>query len=80
MCIRNKMGGIKSKPELPQEDLDFLRAHTCYDEDTIKEWYRGFRSDCPDGRLTPKAGFIFVRTIFIQNGKCSPFLQLTPPL
>ena len=25
-------------------------------------------------------GFIFVRTIFVQNGKCSPFLKLTPTL
>ena len=27
-----------------------------------------------------RAGFIFVRTIFVQNGKCSPFLKLTPTL
>ena len=26
------------------------------------------------------AGFIFVRTIFVQNGNCSPFLELTPTL
>ena len=26
------------------------------------------------------SGFIFVRTIFVQNGKCSPFLKLTPTL
>merc|ERR1712025_223292 len=28
---------------------------TRFDEDTIIEWYRGFKSDCPDGKLTPKA-------------------------
>ena len=27
-----------------------------------------------------KSGFIFVRTIFVQKGKCSPFLELTPTL
>ena len=27
---------------------------------------------------TTTAGFIFVRTIFVQNGNCSPFLELTP--
>ena len=27
-----------------------------------------------------RTGFIFVRTIFVQNGKCSPFLELTPTL
>ena len=30
--------------------------------------------------ITLTAGFIFVRTIFVQNGKCSPFLELTPTL
>ena len=29
---------------------------------------------------TAKAGFIFVRTIFVQKGKCSPFLELIPTL
>ena len=66
------MGGIKSKPELPQEDLDFLRAHTCYDEDTIKEWYRGFRSDCPDGRLTPKA-FMNIYSKCFPTGNANEF-------
>ena len=33
-----------------------------------------------DGLRPPKAGFIFVRTIFVQNGKCSPFLELTPTI
>ena len=47
------MGCIKSKQGLTQEDLDFLRAHTRYDENTIKEWYKGFKQDCPNGRLTP---------------------------
>ena len=28
----------------------------------------------------PNSGFIFVRTIFVQNGNCSPFLKLTPTL
>ena len=28
----------------------------------------------------PKAGLFFVRTIFVQNGNCSPFLELTPTL
>ena len=27
---------------------------------------------------TNNPGFIFVRTIFVQNGNCSPFLELTP--
>merc|ERR1712004_892880 len=37
------------------EDLEFLRSNTRYDEGTIKEWYKGFKQDCPDGKLTPDA-------------------------
>ncbi len=34
----------KSKASgLSQEDLDFLSRNTKYDEDEIKEWYRGFK-------------------------------------
>ena len=29
--------------------------HTNYSIETIMAWYRGFKEDCPDGRLTPKA-------------------------
>ena len=33
------MGSTKSKSGLTEEDLEFLEAHTRYDENTIKEWY-----------------------------------------
>merc|ERR1711890_34298 len=50
------MGNKSSKGDkLTKEDLEFLRTHTRYDEGTITEWYRGFKQDCPDGRLTPGA-------------------------
>ena len=40
-----------------------------------------FRLEFLNGKhYTYLAGFIFVRTIFVQNGKCSPFLELTPTL
>ena len=29
--------------------------NTNYSIETIMAWYRGFKEDCPDGRLTPKA-------------------------
>ena len=44
------MGQKGSKERLSKADMEFLKTSTRYDEDTIKEWYRGFRSDCPDGR------------------------------
>ena len=66
------MGGIKSKPELPQEDLDFLKAHTCYDEDTIKEWYDGFKKDCANGRLTPDK-FVDMYKMLSPSGNVEQF-------
>ena len=38
-----------------QGDLDFLLNHTEFSEDQICEWYRGFKQDCPEGRLSPGA-------------------------
>ena len=55
------MGSSKSKQSLSAEDLAFLRTHTKFDEKTIKGWFKGFKQDCPDGKLTP--------TQFIDNYK-----------
>ena len=46
------MGCIKSKQDLPQKDLDFLKAYTCFDENVILVWYSNFMQDCPYGELT----------------------------
>lgn len=37
------MGCLGSKDRLTKEDMDFLKSHTRYDEQTIKEWYKGFK-------------------------------------
>lgn len=37
------MGCFGSKEKLSKEDLEFLKTHTRYDEQMIKEWYKGFR-------------------------------------
>merc|ERR1712244_157689 len=48
-----EMGGKNSKASsLARSDLDWLIAHTKYNEQTILEWHKGFRIDCPDGKLT----------------------------
>merc|ERR1719466_226533 len=47
------MGAKASRDKLSKEDLDFLVANTHYTEDTICEWYKGFKQDCPDGKLSP---------------------------
>ena len=50
------MGNKSSRGDrLTKEDLEFLRSNTRYDEGTINEWYKGFKQDCPDGKLTPAA-------------------------
>merc|ERR1712213_209716 len=46
------MGNKQSRDRLSKEDIDFLTYHTKYTEDTIQEWYKGFKQDCPDGHLT----------------------------
>jgi len=53
---RGKGGKYKKKSKktshtLTQDDIEFLKKNTRYDEQEIKEWYRGFKQDCPDGQL-----------------------------
>ena len=66
------MGCIKSKQGLSEEDLEFLKERTRYDEDTIKEWYKGFKQDCPDGRLTP-VKFVDMYKMFFPSGNAEQF-------
>jgi len=50
------MGAKQSRRRgLSKDDLDYLLANTNYSIETIMAWYRGFKEDCPDGRLTPQA-------------------------
>ena len=39
LCV---MGSCCVKQELTEEDIHFLKKHTRYDEETIREWYAGF--------------------------------------
>ena len=42
---RRDMGGKSSKSDdLSRADMDWLVKHTKYNEDTIQEWYKGFRN------------------------------------
>merc|ERR1712080_612517 len=67
------MGNKSSKGDrLTKEDLEFLRTHTRYDEGTITEWYRGFKQDCPDGRLTPGA-FVKIYSKCFPSGNAGEF-------
>ena len=37
---------------LSPEDVDYLRRNTSYNEMEIREWYRGFKRDCPNGQMS----------------------------
>ena len=59
------MGNQAGKERLSKADVEFLKANTRYDEDTIQQWYKGFMKDCPEGKLSPP--------MFIQiYSKCFP--------
>ena len=66
------MGQKESKDRLNKADLEMLKTSTRFDEDTILEWYRGFKSDCPDGRLTPKA-FMQIYSKCFPTGNANDF-------
>jgi len=66
------MGQKESKDRLSKQDLEMLKTSTRFDEDTIIEWYRGFKSDCPDGRLTPKA-FMAIYSKCFPTGNANEF-------
>ena len=42
----------ESKPELTEEDIKFLTTNTNYSEEEIRQWFREFIKDCPEGALT----------------------------
>eukprot|EP00090_Calanus_glacialis_P035499 TRINITY_DN60596_c0_g1_i1.p1 TRINITY_DN60596_c0_g1~~TRINITY_DN60596_c0_g1_i1.p1 ORF type:complete len:191 (-),score=46.81 TRINITY_DN60596_c0_g1_i1:153-725(-) len=66
------MGAKASRERLSKEDLEFLARNTHYEEDTISDWYRGFKQDCPDGRLNPEA-FMKIYSKCFPMGKTSQF-------
>ena len=66
------MGAHTSCERLSKEYLDFLSRNTHYEEDTISEWYRGFRKDCPDGKLTPN-DFMKIYSQWFPMGRTSHF-------
>ncbi|KFB40358.1 hypothetical protein ZHAS_00007740 [Anopheles sinensis] len=71
LCVKD-MGCLGSKDRLSKEDMDFLKSHTRYDESTIKEWYKGFKQDCPNGKLTP-AKFVDMYKMFFPSGNAEEF-------
>ena len=71
--LSQAMGGKGSKSKnLSKSDLAWLTAHTRYNEETIQEWFKGFKQDCPDGRLTADS-FMKIYSKCIPAGNFSEF-------
>ena len=41
-----------SGEELTDEDLAFCLHHMNFTEDAVRNWFRNFRAECPDGKLS----------------------------
>merc|ERR1711981_418323 len=66
------MGAKASRDKISKEDLRFLVMNTHYTEDTITEWYKGFKQDCPNGMLNPEA-FIKIYSKCFPLGNAKSF-------
>lgn len=62
-AITSKMGIIKSRPCLTNDDLLFLKSYAGRDKDLIRKWCKLFKKNCPNGRITPTA-FISICEMF----------------
>ncbi|XP_013779361.1 neuronal calcium sensor 2 isoform X1 [Limulus polyphemus] len=69
------MGCSASKnTDITNEDLEFLKKRTGYDEKTIKELYEGFKQDCPDRKLS-KEKFVEMYKMFFSSGNPEKFCE-----
>ncbi|XP_069127574.1 neuronal calcium sensor 2-like [Argopecten irradians] len=68
------MGNKSSSKKLPKEDLEFLVNNTKFSKAEIKDWYRGFMKDCPDGLLC-KSKFLDVYSTFFPTGTPDTFCE-----
>jgi len=64
----------KAKATLSADDIDYLKKNTRYDEQEIKEWYRGFKQDCPDGQLS-KEKILEMYTMILPAGNAKVFVE-----
>ena len=71
------MGCAKSKQgyRLTRDDLEFLKANTHYEESTIREWYKRFRTECPDGQMS-KEKFVEIHNAIIPGGNAEQLCNL----
>merc|ERR1712183_1177253 len=64
----------RSSIGLTRQDIDFLNQNTRYDEEEIKEWYRGFKKDCPGGLLCQDK-VLEMYTMILPEGNAKNFVE-----
>lgn len=62
----------KAVSTLTNDDLSHLKQKTYFDKREIKQWYKGFIRDCPQGYLT-KEEFIKIYSQFFPFGDATEF-------
>jgi len=66
------MGNKPSKKGLDKDTLDFLTKNTNFEREAIKDWYAGFKKDCPSGQLSPDT-FVSMYNQFFPQGNAEQF-------
>ena len=51
-AMRMKKNRSNSGEELTEDDLAFCLHHMNFTEEAVRNWFRNFRAECPDGRLS----------------------------
>ncbi|KAL1479575.1 hypothetical protein MTO96_015905 [Rhipicephalus appendiculatus] len=65
----------KRNSKLKAERLFKLVNETYFSEKEVKQWYKGFLKDCPNGQLTEQ-GFLRIYKQFFPQGDPSKFASL----
>ena len=63
LTIIFKMGNIKNKQHIANEDLIYLMSYTGHSEEIVKKWCTSFKKDCLDGRIAARA-FVSICQMF----------------
>ncbi|XP_076314945.1 frequenin-1-like [Tachypleus tridentatus] len=65
----------KKNSKLKPEMISKLVQETYFTEKEVRQWYKGFLKDCPDGLLTEQ-GFLKIYKQFFPHGDPSKFASL----
>lgn len=71
---RSSLAPKSQSTKLSGDDIEYLRKNTRYDEKEIKEWYKGFKADCPDGILD-KTQVLDMYSMILPAGNANVFVD-----